>query len=94
MLVFARKKGEEIVFPDLGITVKIIANKSAGITSIGIEAPQDIRVHRKEVWEKIQASGEDRTPAAATGAAQAVQLWARPEGRTEGRPERKGAKQS
>lgn len=87
MLVFARKKGEEIVFPDLGITVKILGQKSAGITSIGIDAPLNIRVHRKEIHEKILESGEDTTPAAAVGPAQPVQLWAR-------RTKRKDAKQS
>lgn len=87
MLVFARKKGEEIVIPDLGITIKVIGNKSAGITSIGIEAPTEIRIHRKEIWEKILASGETPPPPAATGPAQAVQLWA-------ARPKRKGANKS
>lgn len=87
MLVFARKKGEEIVIPDLGITIKVIGNKSAGITSIGIEAPVEIRIHRKEIWDKILESGETPPPPAATGSAQAVQLWA-------ARPKRKGNQQS
>lgn len=87
MLVFARKKGEEIVIPDLGITIKVIGNKSAGITSIGIEAPVEIRIHRKEIWDKILESGETPPPPAATGPAQAVQLWA-------ARPKRKGGQQS
>ncbi len=87
MLVFARKKGEEIVIPDLGITFKVIGTKSAGVISIGIEAPLEIRVHRKEIWDKIQASGETPPPPAATGPAQAVQLWA-------ARPKRKGNPQS
>ena len=88
MLVFARKKGEEIVFPDLNIIVKVIGNKSAGITSIGIEAPPQIRVHRKEVYDRILESGEELPPPAATGPAQAVQLWAAR------RPKKKGAEQS
>lgn len=87
MLVFARKKGEEIVIPDLGITFKIIGTKSAGVISIGIEAPIEIRVHRKEIWDKILASGETPPPPAATGPAQAVQLWA-------ARPKKKGNPQS
>jgi len=87
MLVFARKKGEEIVFPELNITIKLIGLKSAGIMSIGIEAPPEIRVHRKEVYDKILASGETPPPPAATGFAQPVQLWA-------ARPKRKGAQQS
>lgn len=87
MLVFARKKGEEIVIPDLGITFKIIGTKSAGIISIGIEAPREIRVHRKEIWDKILASGETPPPPAATGPTQAVQLWA-------ARPKKRGVQQS
>jgi carbon storage regulator CsrA len=87
MLVFARKKGEEIVFPELNITIKLIGMKSAGIMSIGIEAPPEIRVHRKEVYDKILASGDTPPPPAASGPAQAVQLWA-------ARPKRKGNPQS
>ena len=87
MLVFARKSGEEIVFPDLGITIAFIKIKSAGIISVGVQAPREIRVHRKEIWDKIQASGETPPPPAATGPSQAVQLWA-------ARPKRKGAQQS
>ncbi len=95
MLVFARKKGQEIVFPDLGITVKILGLKSAGNISVGIDAPSHIRCHRKEINDRIGAGAEDLTPLvsappAATGPAQAVQLWA---GRPN-RPKRKDSQQS
>lgn len=101
MLVFARKKGQEIIFPDLGITIQVLGAKSAGNISIGIDAPLNIRCHRKEINDKIEAGAEDLTPLAsappaATGPAQPVQLWAGrsgQSGRTD-RPKRKDAPQS
>lgn len=95
MLVFARKKGQEIIFPDLGITVKILGLKSAGNISVGIDAPPNIRCHRKEVNDKIEAGAGDLTPLAiappaTTEPAEQVQLWA---GRKD-RPKRKDATQS
>ncbi|MFK5173606.1 hypothetical protein ACI3QN_13920, partial [Propionibacterium freudenreichii] len=48
---------------------------SAGITSIGIDAPPHIQCHRKEVYDRILASGENTTPAASTAPAQAVRIW-------------------
>lgn len=88
MLVLSRKRGEIIDLPELGVSFKIIDFKSAGVVSVGIEAPQNIRVHRREVLERIEAE-EDKTPAAATGAIQPVQLWAKKQKRN-----KKGNQQS
>ena len=88
MLVLSRKRGEIIDLPDLGVSFKIIAFKSAGIVSVGIDAPPGVRVHRREILEKIQSqehqghqehNQEDHSfPPAATGPADSVRIWAKP----------------
>ena len=85
MLVLARKRGEIIDLPELGVSFKIIEFKSAGVVSIGIEAPANIRVHRREVLERIETEeGQEKgqkihkVPSAATGQPRPVQLWAKP----------------
>jgi carbon storage regulator len=88
MLVLSRKRGEFIDIPELGISFKIIDLKSAGVVSVGIEAPAHIRVHRREILEKIEGE-QDKTPPAATGPAQSVQLWAKKQRRN-----KKGGQQS
>jgi carbon storage regulator CsrA len=76
MLVLSRKRGEIIDLPELGVSFKIIDFKSAGIVSVGIEAPANIRVHRREILEKIEAQEND-TPAAETEPVQPAPLWAK-----------------
>lgn len=52
MLVLSRKKDEVIV---IGDTIKImIVDIQGDKVRIGIEAPKDVSVHRKEVHEAIQ----------------------------------------
>ena len=48
MLVLSRRTDEAIVFPNLGITVKIL-RVDRRAARIGIEAPAEIRILRKEV---------------------------------------------
>lgn len=51
MLVLSRKIGEVIT---IGNAIKItILSYDRGIVRIGIEAPKDIPVHRKEVYDRI-----------------------------------------
>ncbi|MCS7000173.1 MAG: carbon storage regulator CsrA [Bacteroidota bacterium] len=51
MLVLSRKIGEVIT---IGNTIKItILSYDRGIVRVGIEAPKDIPVHRKEVYDRI-----------------------------------------
>lgn len=52
MLVLSRKKNESIMIGDdiKIVIVNIIGNK----ISLGIEAPVDIPVHRKEVYDAIR----------------------------------------
>jgi len=52
MLVLSRRKNETIIIgDDIEITVTDI---SARRVRIGINAPEDITIHRKEVYEAIQ----------------------------------------
>lgn len=51
MLILARKKEESLIING-NIEIKIL-EASDGKVKIGIIAPNDIEVHRKEVYEKI-----------------------------------------
>ena len=67
MLVLSRQRNEEIVIGDdpsinnniVIRVVDIISNK----VRLGIEAPQSIPIHRKEVWEAIQIQKEEQNRA-------------------------------
>jgi len=52
MLILTRKKDESIVIGD-NIEIKIISSED-GKVRIGIEAPRDIEIHRREVYDEIQ----------------------------------------
>ncbi len=53
MLVLTRKLGETIRIGDL---VKVtVLEVRAGQVKLGIEAPSDVKVHREEVYSRIQA---------------------------------------
>ncbi|OGZ67045.1 MAG: hypothetical protein A3D35_02100 [Candidatus Staskawiczbacteria bacterium RIFCSPHIGHO2_02_FULL_34_9] len=67
MLVLSRQRNEKIIIgndPNINnnIVIKvvdIIGNK----VRLGIEAPQSIPIHRKEVWEAIQIQKEEQNRA-------------------------------
>jgi carbon storage regulator len=48
MLVLTRRVREAIVFPDLGITVRVVHLKGGAIR-LGIEAPKGVTVFREEL---------------------------------------------
>jgi len=52
MLILTRKIGETIVIGD-NITVTVLNIKGNQIR-IGINAPQDIQIHRNEIYQKIK----------------------------------------
>ncbi len=54
MLVLSRKPGNQIVIAD-NIIITVVEVKGNQVR-IGIEAPDDVVIHRKEVFEKIQAA--------------------------------------
>jgi carbon storage regulator len=56
MLILSRKSGESIVI-DGKIHVKIV-RVEGDVVKIGVEAPAEVPVHRKEVYEEIQNSNQ------------------------------------
>lgn len=53
MLVLNRKVGEQIVVPEVGLVFTVLEVQGDKV-SVGITAPKDLKVHRREVWERIQ----------------------------------------
>jgi carbon storage regulator len=61
MLVLSRKKNETIIINDR-ITVTVIEIRGDKVR-LGIDAPKDVAVHRREIYEAIQqnqARSEDQ----------------------------------
>jgi carbon storage regulator len=58
MLVLSRKLNEQIVIGD-NVVITVVGIRG-GVVRLGIEAPQHVPVHRKEVYEAIcrQAGSE------------------------------------
>ena len=56
MLILSRKSGESIVI-DGRIHVKVVRVDGETV-KIGIEAPAEVPVHRREVYEEIQRSNQ------------------------------------
>jgi len=61
MLVLSRKCGERIVIPEQNIVVTVLEVRGEQVR-LGISAPENISVHRQEVWARIQALTEPVTP--------------------------------
>ena len=66
MLVLSRKKNESIIIND-HIVVTVVEIRGDKVR-LGIDAPKDVSVHRREVYEAIQSQSKARegsTPAVA-----------------------------
>ena len=60
MLILTRRVGEKVVIDD-DIVVSVLAVKGSQVR-IGIEAPNDVNIHREEIHERIlkeQADNDD-----------------------------------
>lgn len=53
MLVLSRRADQQILFPNLGMTLHVLQVKGKTV-KIGIEAPEDIRVIRPEKWSPAE----------------------------------------
>lgn len=60
MLVLSRKKNESIIIND-HITVTVVEIRGDKVR-LGIDAPKDVTVHRREVYEAIQNQSKHETP--------------------------------
>lgn len=60
MLVLSRKRDESIVIADL-VEITVVEIRGDKVR-LGIQAPKDIPVHRKEVWVEIQKENGDPNP--------------------------------
>jgi len=56
MLVLSRKKNESLVIND-NITIVVVEVRGDKVR-LGIEAPQDVSVHRREVYDAIKRQEE------------------------------------
>lgn len=59
MLVLTRKEQEEILIGE-GVTIKVI-EAQRGRVRIGIEAPKDVRIRRKEILGRPPQAAEAAT---------------------------------
>jgi carbon storage regulator len=62
MLVFTRKRGEGIVIGD-GLEVVVLRSGKDGVR-LGIVAPPEVPVHRKEVYEQIREANRSAAQSA------------------------------
>lgn len=63
MLVMTRKRGESIMVGD-GIEIHVVSVGRHGVR-IGVSAPRDIPVHRREVYELVVAANRSAASAEA-----------------------------
>ncbi len=66
MLVLTRKCGEKVVMPQQEVVITVLEVRGDRVR-LGIEAPAEIRVHRQEIWQRIQ-QGRTEKPGLAPAA--------------------------
>ena len=60
MLVLTRKKNESIVIDD-DITIVVVEIRGNNVR-LGVEAPKEVPVHRREVFDAIQRNTATQSP--------------------------------
>mgnify|MGYP001365480534 CR=1 FL=1 len=73
MLVLSRKPNESIII-DGHIKVSVLRVDSGNAVRLGVEAPLDIRVMRKEIYDEIMASNQAAASSSSIGREQASKL--------------------
>lgn len=53
MLVLSRRSGEELVIPHYGIVLTILDVRGDRVR-VGVTAPADVEVYRRELWERLE----------------------------------------
>lgn len=73
MLVLSRKVEQAVVIPAHGVTFRVLDILGDRVR-LGIEAPHEVAVHRNEVWELMQRSGQNDGQSPATSSPDIDQL--------------------
>ena len=68
MLVLSRKKNESIVIND-DITIVVVEIRGDKVR-LGVEAPKEVPVHRREVYDAIKRHSDDEISDPAAGQAE------------------------
>ena len=63
MLVFTRRKGETIMIGD-GVAIEVLRIGRDGVR-LGVVAPPEIAVHRKEIYDQIREANQKAAAAPA-----------------------------
>lgn len=71
MLVLSRKKNESIVIND-DITIVVVEIRGDKVR-LGVEAPKEVPVHRREVYDAIKRSENANSSNASAGADEAAE---------------------
>lgn len=58
MLILTRKIGESLLIQD-EVEITVLSIRGSQV-KIGVKAPKEITVHRKEIYERIKALSEER----------------------------------
>lgn len=66
MLVLTRKCGEKIVMPQQEVVITVLEVRGDRVR-LGITAPTDIKVHRQEIWQRLQQEAILESEAVAAG---------------------------
>lgn len=61
MLVLSRSQDEEIVIGDEAVVITVVEVRG-GKVRLGITAPKDVTVHRREVYDAIQRAKSQGSP--------------------------------
>ena len=59
MLILTRRIGETLMVGD-EVTVTVLSTKGNQVR-LGVNAPKHIKVHREEIYERIQSEKEQKT---------------------------------
>ncbi len=70
MLILTRRIGEKLMIGD-DIAVSILGVKGNQVR-IGVQAPDDVAIHREEIYDRIQEENAGARKISAAGAAQPI----------------------